>query len=168
MAGDGVSDKNSAIIEYLLQCPSIGGKPTFFNFINAEDNNKQIITVAQDVYLHTPYIDGTVMKRYVFTLVDYKSISYNAIVQMNGYSDLYPDENVEEILEVQNIIDWITQQNDARHYPDFGDKCIVENIRALTDTPNLNGVDTSIQPALARYSVSIQVDYLDTSKQIWN
>ena len=34
-------DKNSAVIEYFLNCPVILENPLYFNFINAEDNTKQ-------------------------------------------------------------------------------------------------------------------------------
>ena len=74
---------------------------------------------------------------------------------------------MEELLDVQSIIDWIDEQNDLCNFPDFGEHCIIDGITALTDTPRLNGVDNSISPALAKYSVSIQITYLDTSKCVW-
>lgn len=157
-------DKNQAVIDFLMTCPTISANPVFFNFVNAKDGNKQIVTVANERVIHRPYVDGTVAKRYTFTIIDYKSISYNALVNLTGYSD----ENIEEMFEVQGIIDWVNQQADARNFPDFGADCLIDDMRALTDNPNLNGVDTSVQPALAKYSVSIQIDYLDNSKRIWS
>lgn len=41
-------------------------------------------------------------------------------------------------------------------------------MRVLTDNPNLDGIDTSTKPSLARYSMSIRIDYLDKSNKIWN
>ena len=158
-----MADKNQAVIEFLQNCPPIKDNPMFFNFINAKDNNKQIVTMANDKALNRPYIDGSVSKRYTFTIMDYKSVSYNAIAKLVGY----PDENVEEFLQVQEIIDWITEQNELKNYPDFGADCMIEEMIALTENPSLNGVDTSVQPALAKYSVSIQIDYIDFSKQLW-
>ena len=156
-------DKNQAVINFLMTCPQISSNPLFFNFINAKDNNKQFVTTGNERTIHRPYIDGSVLKRYTFTIIDFKSIAYNAIVNASGY----PDENVEEMLEVQDIIDWIQEQSDNRNYPDFGNDCIIEEMNVLTDNPNLNGVDTSVQPMLAKYSISIQIDYLDISKQIF-
>lgn len=157
-------DKNKAIIEYLFGCPTIANNPLFFNFAEAEDNNKQIITAANDKKLSKPYIDGSVLKLFTFTIIDYRSVIYQALVNDPNY----PNENVEEILDVQSIIDWIETQNDLCNYPDFGSDCLVEQIQALSDSPNLNGVDTSGSPSLAKYSVSIQVQYLDKSKVLWN
>lgn len=157
------TDKNQAIINYLCTCPQIQNSPMFFNFIQAKDDNKQLITFANDKVVQKPFIDGSVLKRYEFSIIDYKSITYQAIVKQAGYTN----ENVEEFLDVQAILDWITEQDTLHNYPDFGDKCIVEEITALTENPRLNGVDTSISPALAKYSITIQITYLDISKKLW-
>ena len=157
-------DKEKALIEYLLQCEQIQNNPLFFNFLKAQEDNKQFVTVANDKIINRSYVDGSVLKRYTFTIVDYRSVAYQAVVKMEGY----PNENLEEFLDVQTIIDWITEQNDLENYPDFGDKCIIEEIRTTTDQPNLNGVDTNASPALAKYSISIQIDYIDITKRLWN
>lgn len=156
-------DKNQAIITYLFQCPLIANNPLFFNFAEAEDNNKQFVTVANDVALENPYIDGSVLKQYTFTIIDYRSIIYQSIVNDTAY----PNENVEEMFDVQSLIEWVSEQNDNFNLPDFGTDCVIEEIKALTDSPRLNGVDTSVKPALAKYSVSIQVQYIDKSKTTW-
>ena len=156
-------DKNQAMVNYLKTCPAIQNNPLYFNFINAKDDNKQIITLSNEKAVAKTYIDGSVLKQYSLALVDFKSIAYKPIVKSVGYSD----ENVEDMLSVQQIIDWIDEQNDAHNYPDFGDECIIEKISATTENPMLDGIDTSISPALAQYSVTIVVTYLDTSKVIW-
>ena len=157
-------DKNQAMIDFLIQCPQIRDNPLFFNLINAKDNNKQIITIANDKATNKKYIDGSVLKRCSFTIIDFKSVTYNAIVKQAGYSN----ENVDEMLDVQGIVDWISEKSDAHDYPNFGVDCFIEDMQVLTDNPNLNGVDTSIKPSLAKYSITIQIDYLDTSKVIYN
>lgn len=156
------ADKNQAVIDFLMTCPYVQAHPMFFNFINAKDDNKQFLTTTNDKAVNRPFIDGSVLKRYTFTIVDYKSIAYNALVTIAGY----PDENVEDMFQVQSLIDWITEQADAHNYPDFGENCIIDDMKALSENPSLNGIDTSVKPTLAKYSVSIQIDYLDTSKKI--
>lgn len=155
-------DKNQAIIDFLLTCPAVRDSYLYFNFTSAEDNNKQIVTLANEKSLDTQYIDGSREKRYTFTLIEFKAMSPKPIV------DGRVDENVDDMLQVQELIDWVTQQNDDKVYPNFGEMCQIDEIRALTDNPRLNGVDSNVSPALAKYSVSIQVDYLDISKKIWN
>ena len=157
-------DKNQAMITYMCTCPQIAESPLYFNFVNAKAEDKQFVTNVSNKSINKPYIDGSVLKRYSFTIMDYRSIAYQAVVKQEGY----PNENVDELLDVQGIIDWIDEQNDAENYPDFGDDCIIEEIRTTSENPNLNSVNTQVTPALAKYSVTIQVDYLDTSKKIFS
>lgn len=154
-------DKNQAVIDYLKQCPIISSNPMFFNFAQVEDNNKQILILANDKRLNRSYIDGSVQKRFTFTIIDFRSVIYQALAEGK------PNENVEDMLDVQGIIDWITEQDDAKNYPSFGPDCIIESISSQTDNPNLNGVDTNLKPAIAKYHVSIVIDYVDNSKCIW-
>ncbi len=157
-------DKTQAVIEYLLTCPKIANSPLYFNFINAQDEDKQFLTVANEKTLHKPYIDGSVEKRFTFTIIDYRSVAYQEMARYN----ITANESVEEYLDVQALIDWVNEQEDLQNYPDFGEDCIVERIGTATENPNLNGVDTQANPALAKYSISIQIDYLDKSKMLWN
>lgn len=154
-------DKNQAVIDFLLTCPAIRDSYLYFNFTQAEDNNKQIITLANEKALHKRFIDGSIEKQYTFTIIDFKAVTPKPIVEGRV------DENVDDMVQVQDIIDWVTEQSDNQNYPDFGEDNMVEDIRALTDNPNLNGIDSTMSPALAKYSISIQIDYLDKSKMIW-
>lgn len=158
-----MGDKNQAVIDFLMTCPKIANNKLFFNFINGKDNDKQFVTVANDKSVNRPYIDGSVLKRYTFTIIDYRSVAYQALVVGGGY----PNENVEEMFDVQSIMDWIEEQADAQNFPDFGSECIIDSMRTLADTPRLNGVDTNVTPVLAKYSMSIQIDYIDISKRIY-
>lgn len=158
-------DKNQAVINFLMQCPQIRDNPTYFNFTdaNAEGNSKSIITSANDKSIDRTYVDGSVLKRFTFTIIDFKSVSYQALTTVAGLSN----ENVEDMMDVQSIMDWVEEQADNRNYPDFGQDCVMDNMRTATNAPNLNGVDTNSRPSLAKYSMSIIIDYLDTSKRIW-
>lgn len=157
-------DKNQAIIDFLLDCPQLAYNPVFFNAINAKDNDKQIITQSNDTSLNSKYIDGSVLRRYTFTVIDFRSVIYQPLPKVEGYVS----ENVEELFDVQSIMDWVNEQADLQNYPDFGEDCVIDSMRTTSDNPNLNGIDTNVTPALAKYSMSIQIDYLDTSKAVWN
>lgn len=157
-------DKNQAVINFLLQCPTIASNPLFFNFLNAKDNDKQIITQSNDTVLNRNYVEGSIMKRFTFTIIDFRSVAYQPLPRVAGYTS----ENVEEMFDVQGILDWVNEQADAENFPDFGTSCFIDDMRTTSETPNLNGVDTSVTPALAKYSISIQIDYLDRTKAIWN
>ena len=157
-------DKNQAVIDFLLACPAIRDNPLFFNFLEAQDDNKQIITQATDNALNEKYIDGTVKRRYMFTIIDFRSIAYSPVPKVPDITS----QNVESLLDVQGILDWVTEQAELENYPDFGENCIIDEMVTTSDTPNLDGLDTSVSPVLAKYSISIQIDYIDTSKSIWN
>lgn len=156
-------DKNQAIIDYLITCPKIQDNPLYFNFIHGNEDDKQIITMSNEKTIDRPYVDGSVLKRFTFTIIDFKSVAYRAVVKDGAHVD----ENVEDILQVQDIIDWIEEQNEIRNFPNFGEDCIVESISTTANNPNLNGVDSNVSPALAKYSISIQVNYIDVSKMLW-
>lgn len=156
--------KETAIIEFLLNCPTLRDNPLFFNFINAKDNNKQFVTTSNDKTTNRRFLDGSVEKQYTFTLIDFRSVAYLAIPK-----DLIDDnENIAEYLDFQGVIDWIAEQEDLHNYPDFGTDCIIDSMEALTENPSLNGVDTTTTPELAKYSVSIRITYIETSKTVWN
>ena len=159
-----MNDKNQAVIDFLLECPQIANNPLFFNVINAKDNDKQIITQSNEKSLNKNFVDGSVMKRFTFTIIDFRSVIYQPLPKVEGYTS----ENVEEMFDVQGIIDWVNAQADEQNYPDFGNDYQIDSMRTTSENPNLNGVDTSVSPALAKYSMSIQIDYIDTSKAVWN
>lgn len=160
-------NKEQAVIDFICNCPEIQAHPLFFNFINAKPDNKQIITSGNDRNMQKPYIDGSVLKRYTFTIIDFRSVTYQAIVKSSEALTPPVNENVEEYVDIQNIIDWVDEQEDARNYPNFGNDCQIEEMKVLTDNPVLNGTDTQVKPALAKYSFSIQIDYIDNSKVIY-
>lgn len=156
-------NKEQAVIDFLRSCPAIAENPLFFNFINAKSDNRQLITTGNDKSTNKTYIDGSVLKRYTFTVIDFKSVTYQAIVHSPGHMN----ENVEEFIDVQALIDWVNEKADAHEYPYFGDKCEIESMKVLTDSPVLNGTDTQVKPALAKYSFSIQIEYVDTSRALY-
>ena len=156
-------DKHQAMLDYLFTCPAVKDNPMFFNFGEEKENNTQFITTSNSETYGTTYIDGSITKYYVFSLLTFKTISYNAVVKTGEYQD----ENLLELTEFQDVINWINEQEDARNYPDFGNLCEVDSIRCLSANPVLSDVNTSVEPAIATYSITIQVEYLDKSKQVW-
>ena len=156
-------DKNQAIIDFLITCPELSSNPLFFNYVNAKEDSTQIITQSNDKSMNRTFVDGSVLRRYTFTFIYFKSISYTPVVKQPGYSN----ENVEEMLDVQAVVDWVTEQSEIFNYPNFGPDCFIEEMKVLTDNPNLNSIDTTSTPPLAKYSLTIQIDYIDTSKMLW-
>lgn len=161
-------DKDKAVINFLLTCDYVKNSPLFYALGQAEADNKQVTTIANDVSIETEYIDGSVKKRYTFTLIDYQKMSYNAVVTRTvNETDIPVSENLDNAFKVQQVADWVTEQSTLRNYPDFGENCVIDDMVVVTDRPNLNGVDRAVTPVLAKYSISIRIDYIDYSKAIW-
>ena len=157
-------DKNLAMIKFLLDCPTIQENPLFFNFANEEDGNNHFIT-EKDASKRT-YIDGSVLKQYTFTIASYSSVAHDAVIKEGD--DILLNQNIENMAKVQEILDWINEQAENRNYPDFGADCRIDGMSTLTTDPDIDGIDTSVNPPIARYSVGVKLIYLDTSKKVWN
>lgn len=153
-------DKNKATIEFLMQCPTIQENPLFFNFADEEDGNNHVITNTDRTKTH--FIDGSVRKQYTFTIACYKSVAHVALITGTD------NQNMEDMATVQAILDWIDGQAEDGVYPDFGESCEIEEMRTMTTDPDLDGIDTSVNPPIARYSISVRIRYIDNSKKLWN
>lgn len=156
-----LDEKSQAMLDFLQTCPAIQNNPLFFNFGNIENNSAQVITRSDDVSLQKPYIDGSVLKRYTFSIDTFKSVAYNPVVSSAT------DENLEDFTQAQEILNWIIAQNRVSNFPDFPSTCTIEEMKPLTTKPELVGVDTSKNPHMAIYRISVQIDYIDTSECIW-
>ena len=157
-------DKNKAVIDFLLTCDLIRNSSLYFNFVDAKDKSKEFVTSANDKIVDRPFIDGSVLRRYTFTIQDYRAIAFDALRALNVENN----ENVEDMLDFQGFIDWITEQAAAENFPNFGEDCRVESMIALTSNPNMNGIQNIGGLDLAKYSVSVQIEYLDLTQTIWN
>lgn len=156
-------NKHQAVVDYIITCPTILNSPLYFNFINAKNDTNQFFTNSTDSYTNRNYVDGSVEKIYTFTILTFKSAADTAVVKMSGYEN----ENLSDMSDVQNLIEWIKEQNEARNFPDFGEDCIIDSIETTTEEPKFEGIDEQISPPLAVYSTSIQIKYIDISTRLW-
>lgn len=156
-------DKNQAMIDYLLTCEAFKNGTLYFNFVNAKDKVTQFLTLEEDKATESPYIDGSIARQYSLTVFVYLSVSSNPLIKIPNYSN----ENVVDMAEVQAIMNWINEQNDIGHFPDFGSDNYVEEISTTTISPGLAQIDATFSPPLGKYSFTIQVKYIDKSKMIW-
>lgn len=155
-------DKNQLMVEFLQTCPTIKDNPLFFNFGNVEDNAHQLTINSDDVAIQKPYIDGSVMKRYTCSVDSFKSVA--SIPILEGHTA----ENIEDFAEVQSLLDWINEQGENFNFPNFGEENTIEEMKTLTAKPQLLGVETGQSPPVAIYRISIQIDYIDNTKRLWN
>ena len=156
-------DKNQLMVEFLQTCPTIKENPLFFNFGNVEDNAHQLTISSDDVAVQKPYIDGSVLKRYTCSIDSFKSVACIPILPGSN-----TDENIEDFAEVQSLLDWINEQNDISNFPNFGPSAEIDEMKTLTAKPQLLGVESSLNPPMAIYRITIQIDYIDNTKRLWN
>lgn len=156
-------DKNKAVLDLLITYTGIETSPIFINFINAKDNDVQLLTDGNEVSLNRTFVDGSVLKRYTFSLVITKSITNMALAKDGVLS-----ENIDDLADIQAFMDWVNAQGDDRNFPDFGEDCVIEEMHTTAENPSINGINTEVSPALALYSMEIRIDYIDYSKVIWS
>lgn len=158
------TDKNQALINYLITCPGIFKKPLYFNLAEPSDGIAQFITMSNDRAIDTAYIDGSINKLYSMTIICFVSITNKPIIKMEGVDN----ENIIDYSEIQTLVEWITEQNLKNSFPDFGNDCVVERIYTSSEQPRLDMIDNSVKPALAKYSFTVNVRYIDNTETIWN
>ena len=156
-------DKNKAVLEFITTYSGIETSPIFINFINANNDNVQLLTASNEKGLNRRFVDGSVMKRYTFSLVITKTITNTAIAK-----DILTNENIDDIADIQAFMDWVNEQGDNHNYPNFGEDCVIEEMHTTSENPSLDGINTEVSPALALYSMEIRIDYIDYSKVIWS
>ena len=166
-------DLNKRILEYIYECPVVEKDPMYFCVAEERDNSNQLLPTMEQPRDAIEYIDGTVQRIYRADILMYKTVAYNPIVTEEDStgskipSDLYPNENIEDMVDGQALIDWIKEQNENRHFPNFGEWCIIESVETTSNRPTFNGVNVSLESPLAQFSVGLVITYLDTSKQLW-
>lgn len=156
-------DKNKATINFIATYPGIETSPIFVNFINAKDNDVQILTDDNDKSVNRKFVDGSVMKQYTFSIVITKSITSMAIAK-----DEIIGENIDDLADMQAFMDWVNEQGENQIYPNFGEQCVIEEMHTTAENPSIDGINTEVSPALALYSMEIRIDYIDYSKVLWS
>ena len=146
-------DKNKAILEFITTYSGIETSPIFINFINANNDNVQLLTASNEKGLNRQFVDGSVMKRYTFSLVITKTITNTAIAK-----DILTNENIDDIADIQAFMDWVNEQGDNHNYPNFGEDCVIEEMHTTSENPSLDGINTEVS----------RIDYIDYSKVIWS
>lgn len=148
-------------VEFLMTCDSVSSNKLFLNCVqNQESNIKQIVTSQIDRAQDKEFVDGSVLHKVIFTIFDFKSIGFNALIQ-----DLTANENIETLLEVQDLIEWITEQEKLKNYPDFGNNYKVEKLECAYLSPSTPIFDNNV-PEIAKYSIPIVCYLMDYTEAI--
>ena len=159
-------NKTKAVVDFLTTYEDIEKSPIFINFINAKNNDVQLLTSENDTTLNQKFIDGSVMKQFTFSLVVTKSIT--SLAAAKDTVDGLLSENLDDLADMQAFMDWVNEQGYNQNFPDFGESCVIEEMHTTAENPSIDGINTEANPALALYSMEIRIDYIDYSKVIWS
>ena len=155
-------DKNQVVTTFLSTYSDINNNALFFNFGDIENNAHQVNVSYNDISLNQKYVDGSELRRYTIRIDSFKSVSTTPVLA--GMSA----ENIDDMQEVQDLLDWIDAQARAHNYPDFGEDYIIDNMEVLSNEPQLVGIDNSLNPPIAVYRVTVRIDYIDKSNRLWS
>lgn len=135
-------DKHTAVRDWLRGYS--GFDRLFFNFGTVSDKSTHLIPTASD-YIFKKDILGTAVRHYDF-----------AVIAFNDIDDITADgtENLIDFNRMQDFSDWLALQNTLRNFPDFGEKCEVEEIQSLQSAPQ-----TSREGEKAKYMVQCRIIY---------
>ena len=116
-------DKNKAVFEWIKDCPVF--ERLYFNFGTTDAGTSTFIPVPVDRTVKKDIFDNEV-KQYDFAV---SSFSFVDDATFDGA------ENIEGMSFLQQLTDWIEQQNKEKKFPDFGENCFVEKIEAVQNIP---------------------------------
>lgn len=139
-----MADKHTAIWDWVRKYPYFSG--LHYNFGEAGNENATFIPMQGD-RLVSEDILGNRRKQYDFAVMFFSDYDVNAESEGNRI----------DFAEMQRFIDWVEAQNDAEHFPDMGDGCVVESVHSLQNIPQTAGAGGEV----AEYMVQCRVAYTE-------
>lgn len=134
--------KHQAVWDWLLTCPHI--RDLFFNHMQTDDGDTSLIP-SEDVVRE--YLDGSSLRHYNATLARVQPVS------------LEPNDiaNIEQLVDFEQLGEWLDAQNAARNYPEFPNGSTVDEIRVL---PNESGFMVAQDMHSCKYQLQFQIVYM--------
>ena len=145
-------DINQATVDFMKQCPLIDR--FYFAFGEIIDDSQLFVPIPEKPHAKI-YVDGTKYKYYSFALINYLPFTENPMPIPEGYSC----ENLDSMLDVQMIADWVEECESNKTRPDYGSGRCVQRISVLENVPRISGQNTDIR--LAKYMIQIRVEFTE-------
>jgi hypothetical protein len=118
----------------------------YFNVTNSEADNLSLNSVQNERELDK-FIDGSRRVEFLFALDLVKEYD-------TGTSSI----NLEANREFETISEWVELMNKEKHFPDFGENVLIEQIDVLETVPSVT-VDT--QAGMAKYQGQFKITYME-------
>lgn len=139
-----MTNKHQAVWDWMYQCPAISD--LYFNSGVARNGDTILATSAAEKAKKV-YVGGSSLRQYDFTVVQFKTV--NADVPNNP-------ENVQVMVDVEQVMNWILAQNEQRNFPAFPENCTIQRIETLANMPTVAGQDATG----AKFMFSARIVYL--------
>ena len=153
-------DYITPFIEWLLQSDYIRNNKIFLNAVQAQDDNIQVVTQQIAENQVVKYVDGSKTYPITFSINNYKSLSYNQIVK----TMISGNENITDLLDVSKVIEFVKEMESKGNYPQFAKNITVEKVYCQYKTPNTPAIDSSISPALAKFTIPIVFEVFENAE----
>lgn len=144
-------DYVTPFITWLLKSPYIKKNKLFLNAIHAQDGNIQIITQQVAENQIKRFVDGSKEYPLTFSIVQFKSASYNPLVK----TKLSADENLSDIIDINKIIEFVKEMDTKGDYPEFSDNITVQRAYCQYNTPPTPAFDGSLSPVLSKFIIPV-------------
>lgn len=157
-------DKYASLFNYFRQCPYLKNLMS----IAAEHKMGQTVILPQGASPAVQYQEEIdVNGNYECYIVPYPSVYED--FQINCYvwydvNDTNPPQYNENLLtyeEVCGVCDWVREQNDARNFPDIGERVISIECEPFVPQWQFADPDTN----LVGYFITVRVRYVNTRQQ---
>jgi hypothetical protein len=109
----------------------------YFNINKAEEDTINVIPISGEQFTEK-WIDGGGLCQYDFAINIFKSLGEMP------HTTTRPDENVNDLFDVQQFMIWLREQESAHNYPDLGTDKTVQELIVLQNFPSTAGEDASI------------------------
>ncbi|MCR4622675.1 MAG: hypothetical protein K5663_11400 [Clostridiales bacterium] len=149
----------AATLAFLKQCPALSG---LLGFEAAAGGNIRVLTQGTSAANNRKYIDGSEGRAFDFVIEFYKPLNTLPYIAERGEGN----QNLKGVLDVQELISWLDDMRREGTEPDFGDKCVIDDVKSLNNEPVLAWVDTQKTPPIAKYTVTVRVEYTDYTNSI--
>ena len=144
----------NSVKEWLLTCPDIQADKFYYNFLKVENKSQslQILTTDNQIY----DIIGGEVGTFGMSIIDFRSLSDDPVV--------FNPENLDDYVSVENITNWIKEQEKLKNYP-IVEGYIIDELR-VSSNPSLAGIDQTNNVYLAKYTLSFEFDYIQLEKPL--
>ena len=134
---------HAALWDWFAGCAPI---TRLFSHFRGADAGDTVIATSGDMLLED-YISGMQRRRYAFDLIRYLPATFTE----------NDPGNVDMMEDIDSIVQWVQQQNDAGNLPQFPDGCAAESIEVLDDR---TGYVAATDQNRAKYMIPFAIEYM--------